>query len=136
MHKKPPSLFQRVCGLYLLCIVLCAGTIGKGTTELNLLKRERFVRMSDGYCDKDVRPILYTYPKIRKGQTVIFNTDKHIKADTTLENWAKVRPAFIQRRDSWNNLLLQLGHYASLSLVLVRPVFMLLKHFSRNATST
>jgi len=43
-----------------------------------------------GYFKEQILPI---ESKV-KGQTVVFDTDEHVKADTTLEKLAKLRPAF------------------------------------------
>jgi acetyl-CoA C-acetyltransferase len=46
--------------------------------------------ISAGYFKQQILPI---ESKV-KGQTVAFDTDEHVKADTTLEKLAKLRPAF------------------------------------------
>ncbi len=43
-----------------------------------------------GYFKDQILPIEYKV----KGQTVVFDTDEHVKADTSLEKLAKLRPAF------------------------------------------
>ncbi len=43
-----------------------------------------------GYFKEQILPIESRV----KGQTVVFDTDEHVKADTTLEKLAKLRPAF------------------------------------------
>src|SRR2546421_7786466 len=43
-----------------------------------------------GYFKEQILPIEYTV----KGKTVVFDTDEHVKADTTLEKLAKLPPAF------------------------------------------
>ncbi len=46
--------------------------------------------MKAGYFKEQILPVAY---KVR-GQAVVVDTDEHIKADTTLEKLAKLRPAF------------------------------------------
>src|SRR5260370_25832695 len=43
-----------------------------------------------GYFKEQILPIESSV----KGQTVVFHTDEHLKADTSLEKFARVRPAF------------------------------------------
>jgi acetyl-CoA C-acetyltransferase len=43
-----------------------------------------------GYFKEQILPVAYKV----KGQAVVIDTDEHIKADTTLEKLAKLRPAF------------------------------------------
>jgi acetyl-CoA C-acetyltransferase len=46
--------------------------------------------ISSGYFKQQILPIESRV----KGQTVVFDTDEHVKGDTTLEKLAKLRPAF------------------------------------------
>src|SRR5260370_18065207 len=59
--------------------------------ELALQSHQRAVAaIKAGYFKEQILPIK---SKV-KGQTVVFDTDQHPKADTTLEKLAKLRPAF------------------------------------------
>jgi acetyl-CoA C-acetyltransferase len=59
--------------------------------ELALQSHQRAVAaIKAGYFKEQILPI---ESKV-KGQTVVFDTDQHPKADTTLEKLAKLRPAF------------------------------------------
>jgi len=59
--------------------------------ELALQSHQRAAAaIKAGYFKDQILPI---ENKVR-GQTVVFDTDEHVKADTTLEKLAKLRPAF------------------------------------------
>ena len=59
--------------------------------ELALQSHQRAATaIKAGYFKEQILPI---ESKV-KGQTVVFDTDEHVKADTTLEKLAKLRPAF------------------------------------------
>lgn len=59
--------------------------------ELALTSHQRAsAAIKAGYFKDQILPI---ESKV-KGQTVVFDTDEHVKADTTLEKLAKLRPAF------------------------------------------
>lgn len=59
--------------------------------ELALQSQQRAAAaIKAGYFKEQILPIEYKV----KGQTVTFDTDEHVKADTTLEKLAKLRPVF------------------------------------------
>jgi acetyl-CoA C-acetyltransferase len=59
--------------------------------ELALTSHQRAANaIKAGYFKEQILPI---ESKV-KGQTVVFDTDEHVKADTSLEKLAKLRPAF------------------------------------------
>jgi acetyl-CoA C-acetyltransferase len=59
--------------------------------ELALQSHQRAAAATKaGYFKEQILPIDARV----KGQTVVFDTDEHVKADTTLEKLAKLRPAF------------------------------------------
>jgi acetyl-CoA C-acetyltransferase len=59
--------------------------------ELALQSNQRSAAaIQAGYFKEQILPIESTV----KGKTVVFDTDEHVKADTTLEKLAKLRPAF------------------------------------------
>jgi acetyl-CoA C-acetyltransferase len=59
--------------------------------ELALQSHQRAAAaIKAGYFKDQTLPIEYKV----KGQTVVFDTDEHVKADTSLEKLAKLRPAF------------------------------------------
>lgn len=59
--------------------------------ELALQSQQRAAAaIKAGYFKEQILPIEYKV----KGQTVVFDTDEHVKADTTLEKLARLRPAF------------------------------------------
>jgi acetyl-CoA C-acetyltransferase len=59
--------------------------------ELALQSNQRAAAaIQAGYFKEQILPIESTV----KGKTVVFDTDEHVKGDTTLEKLAKLRPAF------------------------------------------
>src|SRR5258706_12253170 len=59
--------------------------------ELALQSNQRAgAAIKAGYFKEQILPIEYTV----KGKTVVFDTDEHVKPDTTLEKLAKLPPAF------------------------------------------
>src|SRR2546422_379171 len=67
------------------------GVTRQAQDELALQSHQRAVAaIKAGYFKEQILPI---ESKV-KGQTVVFDTDQHPKADTTLEKLAKLRPAF------------------------------------------
>ncbi len=67
------------------------GITRQAQDELALQSHQRAAAaISAGYFKEQILPIEYKV----KGQTVVFDTDEHVKADTTLEKLAKLRPAF------------------------------------------
>jgi len=67
------------------------GITRQAQDELALQSHQRAAAaISAGYFKEQILPI---ESKV-KGQTVVFDTDEHVKADTTLEKLAKLRPAF------------------------------------------
>jgi acetyl-CoA C-acetyltransferase len=67
------------------------GITRQAQDELALQSHQRAAAaIQSGYFKEQILPI---ESKV-KGQTVAFDTDEHVKADTTLEKLAKLRPAF------------------------------------------
>jgi len=67
------------------------GVTRQAQDELALQSHQRAAAaIQAGYFKEQILPI---ESKV-KGQTVAFDTDEHVKADTTLEKLAKLRPAF------------------------------------------
>ncbi len=67
------------------------GVTRQAQDELALQSHQRAAAaIQAGYFKEQILPI---ESKV-KGQTVVFDTDEHAKADTTLEKLAKLRPAF------------------------------------------
>jgi len=67
------------------------GVTRQAQDELALQSHQRAAAaVKAGYFKEQILPI---ESKV-KGQTVVFETDEHFKADTTLEKLAKLRPAF------------------------------------------
>ncbi len=67
------------------------GVTRQAQDELALQSHQRAAAaIKAGYFKEQILPI---ESKV-KGQTVVFETDEHFKADTTLEKLAKLRPAF------------------------------------------
>src|SRR6266550_2817690 len=67
------------------------GITRQAQDELALQSHQRAsAAIASGYFKEQILPI---ESKV-KGQTVVFDTDEHAKADTTLEKLAKLRPAF------------------------------------------
>src|SRR5260370_28400463 len=67
------------------------GSTRKAQDELALQSHQRAAAaIAAGYFKEQILPI---ESKV-KGQTVVFDTDEHVKADTALEKLAKLRPAF------------------------------------------
>jgi acetyl-CoA C-acetyltransferase len=67
------------------------GITRQAQDELALQSHQRAsAAIKAGYFKEQILPI---ESKVR-GQTVVFDTDEHVKADTTLEKLAKLRPAF------------------------------------------
>src|SRR3989441_6229380 len=67
------------------------GVTRQAQDELALQSHQRAAAaIKAGYFKEQILPI---ESKV-KGQTVVFDTDEHAKADTTLEKLAKLRPAF------------------------------------------
>ena len=67
------------------------GITRQAQDELALQSHQRAAAaMKAGYFKEQILPI---ESKV-KGQTVVFDTDEHVKADSTLEKLAKLRPAF------------------------------------------
>ncbi len=67
------------------------GITRQAQDELALQSHQRAAAaIQAGYFKEQILPI---ESKV-KGQTVVFDTDEHAKADTTLEKLAKLRPAF------------------------------------------
>src|SRR5438270_11763657 len=67
------------------------GITRQAQDELALQSHQRAAAaIKAGYFKEQILPI---ESKV-KGQTVVFDTDEHVKADTTLEKLAKLRPAF------------------------------------------
>jgi acetyl-CoA C-acetyltransferase len=67
------------------------GITRQAQDELALQSHQRAAAaIAAGYFKEQILPI---ESKV-KGQTVVFETDEHVKADTTLEKLAKLRPAF------------------------------------------
>lgn len=63
----------------------------KAQDELALQSHQRSAAaIKNGYFKDQILPIEYKV----KGQTVVFDTDEHVKADTSLEKLGKLRPAF------------------------------------------
>src|SRR5207253_386751 len=59
--------------------------------ELALQSNQRAAAaIQAGYFKEQILPIEYTV----KGKTVVFDTDEHVRADTTLEKLAKLPPVF------------------------------------------
>src|SRR2546425_842541 len=59
--------------------------------ELALQSNQRAAAaIKAGYFKEQILPIEYTV----KGKTMVFDTDEHVRADTTLEKLAKLPPAF------------------------------------------
>ena len=67
------------------------GITRQAQDELALQSHQRAAAaMKAGYFKEQILPIEYKV----KGQAVVVDTDEHVKADTTLEKLAKLRPAF------------------------------------------
>ncbi len=67
------------------------GITRQAQDELALQSHQRAAAANAaGYFKEQILPIEYKV----KGQMVVFETDEHFKADTTLEKLAKLRPAF------------------------------------------
>jgi acetyl-CoA C-acetyltransferase len=67
------------------------GITRQAQDELALQSHQRAAAaIAAGYFKEQILPI---ESKV-KGQTVVFDTDEHVKADTSLEKLAKLRPAF------------------------------------------
>ena len=67
------------------------GITRQAQDELALQSHQRAAAaIAAGYFKEQILPI---ESKV-KGQTVVFDTDEHVKADTTMEKLAKLRPAF------------------------------------------
>jgi acetyl-CoA C-acetyltransferase len=67
------------------------GITRQAQDELALQSHQRAsVAIAAGYFKEQILPIESRV----KGQTVVFESDEHVKADTTLEKLAKLRPAF------------------------------------------
>jgi acetyl-CoA C-acetyltransferase len=67
------------------------GITRQAQDELALQSHQRAAAaIKAGYFKEQILPI---ESKV-KGQTIVFDTDEHVKADTTLEKLAKLRPAF------------------------------------------
>src|SRR6266568_3157258 len=67
------------------------GITRQAQDELALQSHQRaLAAIKAGYFTEQILPI---ESKVR-GQTVVFDTDEHVKADTALEKLAKLRPAF------------------------------------------
>jgi acetyl-CoA C-acetyltransferase len=67
------------------------GITRQAQDELALLSHLRAsAALAAGYFKEQILPIESRV----KGQTVVFESDEHVKADTTLEKLAKLRPAF------------------------------------------
>ncbi len=61
--------------------------------ELALQSQQRATAaIQAGYFKEQILPIESTI----KGKTVVFDTDEHVRPDTTLEKLAKLRPAFVK----------------------------------------
>ncbi len=67
------------------------GITRQAQDELALQSHQRAAAaVAAGYFKEQILPIEYKV----KGQTVVFDTDEHFKADSSLEKLAKLRPAF------------------------------------------
>src|SRR5215472_9079605 len=67
------------------------GITRQAQDELALQSHQRAAAaIAAGYFKEQILPIESRV----KGQTVVFDTDEHVKAETTLEKLAKLRPAF------------------------------------------
>src|SRR6266702_3331110 len=73
------------------CVASKWGISRQAQDELALQSHQRAAAaIKAGYFKEQILPI---ESKV-KGQIVVFDTDEHVKADTTLEKLAKLRPAF------------------------------------------